>query len=59
VAFAPASASAQVADLVLTKTDFPDPVDTGNQLDYRLALFNAGPGLASGVSVSDPLPAWT
>jgi uncharacterized repeat protein (TIGR01451 family) len=59
VALAPATANAQIADLVLTKTDFPDPVDTGNELDYRLALFNAGPGVATGVSVSDPLPAGT
>jgi uncharacterized repeat protein (TIGR01451 family) len=57
VAAAPAKAGAQVSDLVLTKTDFPDPVNAGNELHYRLALFNSGPGLATNVKVTDTLPA--
>jgi uncharacterized repeat protein (TIGR01451 family) len=57
VAVAPTSAAAQASDLVLTKTDFPDPVNAGNELHYRLALFNSGPGIATNVKVTDTLPA--
>jgi uncharacterized repeat protein (TIGR01451 family) len=57
VGVAPASAAAQASDLVLTKTDFPDPVNVGNELHYRLALFNSGPGIATNVTVTDTLPA--
>jgi uncharacterized repeat protein (TIGR01451 family) len=45
------------ADLSLTKTDAPDPVPVGNELTYTLTVTNSGPSDASGVTISDPLPA--
>jgi uncharacterized repeat protein (TIGR01451 family) len=57
MAFAPADAGAQASDLILTKTDFPDPVNVGNELHYRLAVFNSGPGIATNVKATDTLPA--
>lgn len=51
----PAAASAQ-ADLSIDKTDSADPVTTGSQFTYSIAVSNAGPDAASGVSVADTLP---
>jgi uncharacterized repeat protein (TIGR01451 family) len=51
---APPSAA---ADLSLTKTDSQDPVVTGANFNYILSITNAGPGDASSVEVTDPLPA--
>jgi uncharacterized repeat protein (TIGR01451 family) len=45
------------ADLSLTKTDAPDPVAVGSQLVYVLAVANKGPSPATGVKVTDTLPA--
>ena len=45
------------ADLSLTKTDTPDPVFAGQPLTYTLTAANAGPSQATGVSVTDNLPA--
>jgi uncharacterized repeat protein (TIGR01451 family) len=45
------------ADLAITKTDSPDPITTGGNLTYTLTVTNNGPAGATGVSVSDPLPA--
>ena len=45
------------ADLSLTKTDSPDPVLAGQLLTYTLTVTNAGPSSATGVSVTDTLPA--
>src|SRR4029077_16301693 len=45
------------ADLSLSKTDSPDPVTVGATLTYTLTVANQGPDDASGVSLSDPLPA--
>ena len=47
------------ADLALTQTDSPDPVDAGATLAYRLGVSNAGPGTASSLVVTDTLPAGT
>jgi uncharacterized repeat protein (TIGR01451 family) len=43
-------------DLSVTKTDLPDPVVAGTTLTYTLAIVNAGPGDASGVTLTDTLP---
>jgi len=45
-----------LADLSLAKTDGPDPVDAGGTLTYTLAVGNAGPSTASGLTVTDTLP---
>jgi uncharacterized repeat protein (TIGR01451 family) len=45
------------ADLSVTKTDSPDPVAKGAQLTYSIVVTNNGPGLASGVQLTDTLPA--
>ncbi len=44
------------ADLQLSQSDSPDPVQTGDDLTYSLTVHNDGPSPAGGVSVSDPLP---
>jgi uncharacterized repeat protein (TIGR01451 family) len=61
---ADASASVQttvepVADLSLTKSDSPDPVLVEELLTYTLSVHNGGPSNATGVSVTDTLPAGT
>jgi uncharacterized repeat protein (TIGR01451 family) len=45
------------ADLSITKSGSPDPVVSGNQLTYTIAVTNNGPQDATGVTVTDPLPA--
>jgi uncharacterized repeat protein (TIGR01451 family) len=44
------------ADVSLTKTDEPDPVEVGADLVYTLVVTNNGPGTASGVVVKDQIP---
>ncbi|MGD8807556.1 MAG: SdrD B-like domain-containing protein, partial [Chloroflexota bacterium] len=44
-------------DLALTKADSPDPVVAGESLTYILELTNNGPSDATGVIVTDTLPA--
>jgi uncharacterized repeat protein (TIGR01451 family) len=43
-------------DLVVTKSDNPDPVQVGNQLTYTIQVRNNGPAPATGVTVTDELP---
>ncbi|SFI23351.1 conserved repeat domain-containing protein [Nocardioides psychrotolerans] len=48
--------SSAAADLSLTKTDSPDPVNAGQILTYTITVQNAGAATATGVTISDPLP---
>ncbi|MEE8522863.1 MAG: DUF11 domain-containing protein, partial [Thermoanaerobaculia bacterium] len=45
------------ADLSVTKTDSPDPVDAAETLTYTVDVSNAGPSTATSLSVVDTLPA--
>ena len=45
------------ADLVVTKSDSPDPVFLGRDLTYTLTVRNLGPSEATGVTLTDTLPA--
>jgi uncharacterized repeat protein (TIGR01451 family) len=44
------------ADLSITKSDSPDPVQVGQTLTYTVTVSNAGPSTAVSVTVTDPLP---
>ena len=45
--------------LTISKTDAPDPVVAGNNITYTLSFSNTGTANASGVVVSDTIPANT
>jgi uncharacterized repeat protein (TIGR01451 family) len=45
------------ADLKITKTDNPDPVRVGQSLAYTIGVEDLGPAPATGVTVTDNLPA--
>jgi uncharacterized repeat protein (TIGR01451 family) len=47
------------ADLAITKTASPNPVVHGSNLTYSLHVSNAGPGPATNVVISDPIPTGT
>jgi uncharacterized repeat protein (TIGR01451 family) len=47
------------ADLVVLKSDSPDPVSAGTNLTYTINFNNAGPSDAQTVTVSDAVPAGT
>lgn len=48
---------AAAADLAVTKSGSPDPVLLGSELTYTLGIFNNGPSDATGVILTDQLPA--
>jgi uncharacterized repeat protein (TIGR01451 family) len=47
------------ADLLITKSDAPDPVTAGQNITYTIGVTNNGPSDATGVAVSDPIPGGT
>lgn len=47
------------ADLLITKSASANPVELGTNFTYTIKVFNQGPDAATGVTVSDPLPAVT
>jgi uncharacterized repeat protein (TIGR01451 family) len=49
--------SAALADLSITKTPAPGPYGTGQLLTYTIVATNGGPTTATGVTVTDTLPA--
>ena len=49
----------QTADLAITKSDDPDPAFVGDTITYTLNVTNNGPSTATGVNVTDNLPAGT
>jgi uncharacterized repeat protein (TIGR01451 family) len=51
------TASNSVADLSLSASATPEPVSVGSNLVYSISITNAGPNAASGVVVSNPIPA--
>jgi len=44
------------ADLSISKSDSPDPVDEGDDITYTITVTNNGPDTAVGVDVDDNLP---
>jgi len=48
---------ASISDLVVIKSDDPDPVVAGETLTYTLEVTNQGPSPVTGVVVTDTLPA--
>lgn len=46
-----------VADLSITKTDAPDPLNVGSNLTYTITVTNNGPNSATGIAVTDAVPA--
>ncbi|HWM54562.1 MAG TPA: hypothetical protein VNO20_04145 [Solirubrobacterales bacterium] len=56
--FTPAAqpAPGDIADLAVTKTDSPDPVEVGETLTYAIQVTNLGPQKATDVVVTDRLP---
>jgi uncharacterized repeat protein (TIGR01451 family) len=50
---------AQSADFSITKTDSPDPIAGGNNLEYVIIVRNNGPNDATNVVLNDVVPAGT
>ncbi len=48
---------ASSADLSISKAPVADPPEAGNTQGYVISVNNAGPSVARGVVISDPLPA--
>lgn len=45
------------SNLLITQSDTPDPVNVASNMNYALSVANAGPEDATGVTVTDTLPA--
>lgn len=54
--FVCATAVVEEADLSVSKTDSPDPVNAGNNILYTLEVSNHGPATASNVGFADTIP---
>lgn len=54
--FSQCKAVASAADLSVTKSDSPDPVQNGSNLTYTIVVKNNGPSTATGVMLTDTLP---
>lgn len=54
-----AMAAPRGADLSVVMYDFPDPASLASELSYSIVVKNAGPQDASGVTMTDELPAGT
>jgi uncharacterized repeat protein (TIGR01451 family) len=50
-------ASPNQSDVSISKTAAPEPVDQNTNLVYTLQVSNAGPAIATGVTVTDVIPA--
>jgi uncharacterized repeat protein (TIGR01451 family) len=48
-----------LADISVTKTDNPDPVNAGDNLTYTITVTNAGPSDAQNVTLTDAVPPGT
>jgi uncharacterized repeat protein (TIGR01451 family) len=55
-ASAASTATGDIADLSVTKSDSPDPVQVGQLLTYTIQVSNLGPQDATGVTATDALP---
>ena len=44
------------AQLVIAKSDSPDPVEAGNRITYTIAYSNTGPSMAADVVITDTIP---
>ena len=53
------TAPTNVADLSVTLTDAPDPVPAGSALTYTARITNGGPDKATGITLTEPIPAHT
>jgi uncharacterized repeat protein (TIGR01451 family) len=47
------------ADLAVTKTDSPDPVQAGQDITYTITITNNGPSASSAVTLTEAVPANT
>jgi uncharacterized repeat protein (TIGR01451 family) len=55
----PTCTQLNVADLAVTKTDTPDPVNAGGNITYTVNFVNNGPIAGQNVTVTDAVPANT
>jgi uncharacterized repeat protein (TIGR01451 family) len=48
---------APLIDLAVTKVGSPNPVEVGSNITWTMVVTNNGPDTATGVTISDPMPA--